>query len=130
MAAETYRQKSIELEGFGHAAPIPMACRVGPILATSAISGRDGKTGKLPEDVDGQARQAFENLKTVLAQGGLGLGDVVKVNCYVTDDKFRTEINRYWEQCYPNPEQRPARHTMVMPLRGVALQIDALAIAK
>ncbi len=128
--AEERRQKSIEVEGLGHGAPIPMGCRVGPILMTSGVGGRDAKTGKTPEDADGQARNAFANLKSVLANGGLGLGDVVKITVYVIDDKYRTEINKYWEECYPDPHKRPARHTLVMPLRGVLLQLEAFAVAK
>lgn len=125
------RQKSIDVENLHHSAPIPAASRVGPILATSGIGGRDPATGKLPEDVDGQARFAFENLKRLLEAGGMDLGDVVKITCFVTDDGFRTAINKYWTQCYPDAARRPARHTLVMPLRGgMLLQLDALAVAK
>jgi 2-iminobutanoate/2-iminopropanoate deaminase len=128
--ADERRQKSIEVEGLGHGAPIPMGCRVGPILMTSGVGGRDRKTGKTPEDADGQAHNAFDNLKAVLAAADLGLGDVVKITVYVVDDKYRNEINKYWEECYPDAHKRPARHTLVMPLRGVLLQLEAFAVAK
>ena len=128
--ADERRQKSIEVEGLGHGAPIPMGCRVGPVLMTSGVGGKDRKTGKTPEDADGQARNAFDNLKALLANAGLGLGDVVKITVYVTDDKFRNEINKYWEECYPDPHKRPARHTHVTALRGVLLQLEAFAVAK
>ena len=128
--ADVRRQQSIDIEGIAHGAPIPVASRVGNVIATSAISGRDPKTGKLAADADGQARLAFENLKTILAKGGMGLGDVVKITCFVTDDGFREAINKYWSECYPDEHKRPARHTLVLPLRGgVLLQIDALAVA-
>jgi 2-iminobutanoate/2-iminopropanoate deaminase len=128
--ADTRRQQSIEVENIGHAAPIPVASRVGSVIATSAISGRDQKTGKLAPDADGQARLAFENLKTILAKGGMGLGDVVKITCFVTDDGFRDSLNKYWNECFPDEHKRPARHTLVLPLRGgVLLQLDALAVA-
>jgi 2-iminobutanoate/2-iminopropanoate deaminase len=128
--AETRRQQSIDVEGIAHGAPIPVASRVGNVIATSAISGRDQKTGKLAPDADGQARLAFENLKTILAKGGMGLGDVVKITCFVTDDNFREQLNKYWAECYPDAHKRPARHTIVLPLRGgVLLQIDALAVS-
>jgi 2-iminobutanoate/2-iminopropanoate deaminase len=128
--AETRRQQSIDVEGIAHGAPIPVASRVGNMLATSAISGRDPKTGKVAPDADGQARLAFENLKIILAKGGMGLGDVLKVTCFVTDDNFREALNKYWLECWPDAAKRPARHTLVMPLRGgLLLQIDALAVA-
>ena len=128
--ADARRQQSIDIEGIGHSVPIPVASRVGNVIATSAISGRDPKTGKLAADADGQARLAFENLKAILAKGGMGLGDVVKITCFVTDDGFREALNKYWLECYPDAHKRPARHTLVLPLRGgVLLQIDALAVA-
>ena len=129
MTSDARRQQSIEVENIGHAAPIPVASRVGNVLATSAVSGRDQKTGKLAADADGQARLAFENLKTILAKGGMGLGDVVKLTCFVIDEAHREAINKYWLECYPDEHRRPARHTVVMPLRGgVLLQIEALAV--
>lgn len=125
------RQKSIDIEGLEHTAPIPLGCRVGPILATSGIGGRDAATGRLPEDPDRQAFHAFENLKRVLQAGGMDLGDVVKLTVFVADDAHRNAINKYWNECYPDPHRRPARHTLVMPLRGgMLIQLEALAVAK
>ncbi|HUZ73128.1 MAG TPA: RidA family protein [Stellaceae bacterium] len=130
MSSTTLRQKSIEVANIGHSAPIPTGSRVGPVLATSAIGGRDPKTGKLAPDADGQARNAFEGLKLILAEGGMGLGDVVKLDVFLVDDAHRETINKYWLECYPDPHRRPARHTVVLPLRGgVLLQISALAVA-
>jgi 2-iminobutanoate/2-iminopropanoate deaminase len=127
----TLRQQSIDIEGIAHGAPIPTGSRVGNVLATSAVSGRDAKTGKVAADADGQARLAFENLKLILAGGGMGLGDVVKVDVFVVDDAHRDAINKYWVECYPDPHKRPARHTVVMNLRGgLLLQLSALAVAE
>ena len=90
------RQKSLEVEGLGHGVPIPMGCRVGPILATSAVGGKDPVSGKLPEDMDTQTAQAFRNLGAVLAAGGLGFGDVVKVTVYLLREEDRDVVNKYW----------------------------------
>ena len=51
------RQKSIDVENLHHSAPIPAASRVGPILATSGVGGRDPATGKLCAELE----QQFEN---------------------------------------------------------------------
>jgi 2-iminobutanoate/2-iminopropanoate deaminase len=129
--ADVRRQQSIDVDGIAHGAPIPVASRVGNVIATSAISGRDPKTGKLAPDADGQARLAFENLKTILAKGGMGLGDVVKITMFLTDDGYRDALNKYWLECYPDAAKRPARHAITLPLRGgVLFQIDALAVAQ
>ncbi len=126
------RQNSIEVEGLGHgSAPIPMGCRVGNVIATSGINGKDPATGKLPEDAAGQAAGCFENLKRVLAAGGMTLGDVVKVTVYIADEAHRAAVNAPWLACFPDPHRRPARHALTLPLRGgMLVQIEALAVAK
>lgn len=125
------RQKSIEVEGLAHNAPIPAACRVGPILATSGVGGRDPATGKIPPEPERQAFHCFDNLKRILAEGGMDLGDVVKLTVFVTDEAHREAVNKYWNECYPDPHKRPARHTLVSPLRGgMLMQLEALAVAK
>jgi 2-iminobutanoate/2-iminopropanoate deaminase len=125
------RQNSIELAGLSHqTAPIPMACRVGPVLATSGIGGKNPDTDLLPPDAESQAENCFDNLRKVLAAGGMGMGDVVKVTVYVSDDVHRAAVNKPWLRHYPDPKHRPARHALVMPLRGgMLVQIEALAVA-
>ena len=125
------RQKSIEVHGLSHSsAPIPLACRIGPILATSGIGGKDPETGEMPPDASAQVVNCFENLKKVLEAGGLGMGDVVKVTVYIADETHRAAVNAPWLHHYPDPERRPARHALVMPLRGgMLVQIEALAVA-
>jgi 2-iminobutanoate/2-iminopropanoate deaminase len=125
------RQQSLEVAGLGHgSAPIPMGCRVGNVIMTSGISGKDPATGRLPEDAEAQAVLCFENLKAVLAAGGMGLGDVVKVTVYIAEEAHRAAVNAPWLACWPDPHHRPARHALTLPLRGgVKLQIEAFAVA-
>jgi 2-iminobutanoate/2-iminopropanoate deaminase len=125
------RQQSIDIEALSHNAPIPLACRVGSFLVTSAIGGKNVANGKLPAEPGEEAFHCFENLKIVLDKAGMDLGDVVKIDVLVTDEKFREVINKVWIDCYPNRQNRPARHTHTGPLRGGQLmQIIAMAIAK
>ena len=61
----------------------------------------------------------------------IDLGDVVKMTVFLTDDNNRAAINKYWNECWPDPHKRPARHSLVLPLRGgVLLQLEVLAVAK
>jgi hypothetical protein len=40
------RRKSIHIEGFSHAAPIPAACRIGNLVVSGGIHGIDPATGQ------------------------------------------------------------------------------------
>ncbi len=54
---------------------------------TLFVSGQVGigSDGSLRDGVDGQARQAIENLELVLAEAGMATADLVKLTIYLTD---------------------------------------------
>lgn len=120
--------RSIDVPGASHNAPIPAAARVGPLLCTSAVSGKDPATGALPADAAAQARNAFANLKAVLQAGGASLQDVVKFSVSIKDNAVREPLNAEWLACFPDPHDRPARHIVLQDLQhGMWLQIEVMA---
>ena len=121
--------RSINVPGASHKAPIPAAARVGNILCTSAVSGKDPESGELPADIDSQARNTFANLRAVLAAGGAGMDDVVKFSVTIKDNAVRDAVNTQWAQAFPDPHDRPARHIVVADLQhGMHLQIEVIAV--
>jgi 2-iminobutanoate/2-iminopropanoate deaminase len=123
--------RSIDLPGASHNAPIPAGARVGNILCSSAIAGKDAATGQLPEDMATQTRLAFANLRALLAAGGATLADVVKLSVTIRDNAVRDAINSEWAACFPDPHDRPARHITVHPLQhGMFLQLEVMAVLR
>jgi len=47
-----------------------------------------GADGAIPEDVEGQARLCFQAIAAILAEAGMGLGDLVRLNAYVTGTEY------------------------------------------
>jgi len=125
------RQKSIEIKGHGHKSATPMACRVGPILATSGVNGKNVKTGEISKDPDQQTKHAFVNMAAVMKEGGLDMGDIVKMTIIITDETFKDSIEKHWKKVYPDKAKSPARNTVVGPLNnGARIRLEALAVAK
>jgi 2-iminobutanoate/2-iminopropanoate deaminase len=124
------RLRSLEVPGVSHgAAPIPMGARVGNTLYSSGIPGVDPSTGKLAVDAAGQARFAFENLRALLKAGGASLEDVVRMTVYLKDNAAREHVNAQWLECFPDPHDRPARHTLMHDLQsGMLLQLEVVAV--
>lgn len=121
--------RSIHVPGASHNAPIPAAARVGNILCTSAVSGKDPITGELPADITQQARNTFINLRAVLAAGGASMQDVVKFSVTILDNRVREAVNTEWIAAFPDPHDRPARHIVVADLQhGMQLQIEVIAV--
>lgn len=123
--------RSIDVPGASHNAPIPAAARVGNLLCTSAVSGKDPATGQLPADVVAQVGHTFANLRAVLQAGGASLDDVVKFSVTIKDNAVREHLNAAWLACFPDPHDRPARHIVVQDLQhGMWLQIEVMAFVQ
>lgn len=121
--------QSIDVPGLAHKVPIPVGSRVGNVLCSSAIAGKDPATGKLAGTPADQVRLAFENLKRFLDAGGATLDQVVKLAVYVKDDSVREHINAHWLAFWPDAARRPARHVSVHDLQhGMVIQLETLAV--
>lgn len=123
------RPRSIEVAGLAHNAPIPLGARVGALVCSSGIAGKDAASGALPEDADAQVRHAFANLRAFLEAAGARLCDVCKLTVYVRDNAVRDAINREWNACFPDPADRPARHILTYDLQhGMRIQLEVMAL--
>jgi 2-iminobutanoate/2-iminopropanoate deaminase len=131
MSAPARRARSIEVPRIGHKAPIPLGARVGNLICSSGIAGKDPASGALPADGALQVEHAFANMKALLAAGGATLADVVRLSVTLADDALREAVNTHWLSCFPDPADRPARHVVVHPLaHGMALQLELLAVVQ
>jgi enamine deaminase RidA (YjgF/YER057c/UK114 family) len=66
---------------YSHSVEAPPGAR---LLAVAGQVGVDAQ-GKLAETFEGQAENAFANLAKVLADAGMGFGDVIKTTTFLTD---------------------------------------------
>ena len=132
MTPSPRRPRSIEVEGVTHgAAPIPMGARVGNMLFSSGLMGKDPATDRLPADGPAQAKFLFQNLRTLLRNGGATLDDVAHVTAFVKDNGQREALNAEWLACFPDPHDRPARHTQVADLQGgMLMQLEIVAVVQ
>jgi 2-iminobutanoate/2-iminopropanoate deaminase len=124
------RRVSIEVPGFDHDAPIPAASRVGPFLISSAVSGKEPFTGKMPDGIDAQCARMFATVRQILEIGGASSDDVVKMNVWMKDRTQRPHLNTEWLKMFPDPHSRPARHTFAAPdLPGnMLVQCEVIAV--
>ena len=122
-------RRSIHIDPVRHAAPIPMAAKVGNLLMTSGILGADPATGEMAEGPEAQARFCFENMRRILSAAGGSLGDVVHVTVFVKDHSYRQAVNVPWLELFPDENDRPARHTLKAELPGtLEVQLEVVAV--
>lgn len=126
----TKKGRSLEVAGVTHGnAPIPMGARVGNMIFSSGIMGKDPATDTLPEGVELQAKFAFDNMISLLAAGGATLDHLARMTVIIKDESARPAVNAQWLKHFPDPHDRPARHTVVHDLRGgMLLQLEVIAV--
>jgi 2-iminobutanoate/2-iminopropanoate deaminase len=84
------------------------------------------ETESVPDGFEDQVRQTFENLRTILEAAGSGLGDVVKVNAYVTDLTRFARFNEVYREFFA--QDPPARTTVGADLLGILVEVDCVAV--
>ena len=112
----------------GRPLPFSSAVRIGDILYLSGQMGfRDD--GTLADGMEGQARQALENVRAVLDSAGLGFRDVFHCTVMLADMAQWADFNKVYLEYFSDPlPTRSAFGANVLALGGlVELECQAYA---
>lgn len=86
---------------YSHGIEVPERSR---LVFCSGQLGIDA-AGNFPADCGGQAELCFSNIAAILAEAGLGLADIVRINAYVTGREhlapYMAIRNRLFAEPYP-----------------------------
>jgi 2-iminobutanoate/2-iminopropanoate deaminase len=106
-----------------------MGVRIGNLVFSSGIMGKDPADDSLPEDPARQAELMFQHVRTLLEVAGASLDDVAHVTVFLKDDAYREHLNREWLKAFPDERDRPARHTLLWNLPGrMLIQCELVAV--
>lgn len=124
------RRRSVNGGQPRHENPIPNASRIGSIVMSSVIGGADPATRELPASLEEQVANVFRCIRHDIEAAGGTLDDIIKVTFWVKDPLTqRAALNAEWVRAFPDPESRPARHTLTLPAGSRALvQADFTAV--
>lgn len=91
----------------------------------------DPATGKLAaEDIGGQARQVFENIKTVLEELDLSMADILKTTVFLTDLGAFGAVNEIYAEYFgPDYPARSCVQVSALPM-GAMIEVEAVASLK
>ncbi len=102
----------------------------GDTIYLSGQIGLDPDTMQMIDGIDAQIHQVFNNLRAVATASGGDLGDIVKLNIFLTDlDNFalvNEVMASYFVQPYP---ARAAVGVKALP-RGALIEMDAIMIVQ
>jgi len=124
------RRRSVNGSRARHENPIPNASRIGNIVVSSVIGGANPGTRDLPPTLEQQVANVFAHIRHDIEAAGGTLDDIIKVTFWVKDPvNQRAALNDEWVKAFPDPEARPARHTLTLPPESRALvQADFMAV--
>jgi len=112
--------------------PYSQAVQVGDLVFLSGQLGVNPETGDFAQGgVEAQTRQAFENIKAVLAEAGLTMDNVVKTTVFLQDMNDFAAMNGVYvtyftEGSYP---ARSAVQVAKLP-KGGLVEIESIACVK
>lgn len=95
------------------------------------VSGQGARTpdGKIPGAFEAQARQSFENVKTIVEAAGLTMEHIVYTHVYLADASNYDAMNKVWAQYFSHgiPPARATVGVFQMPT-GTPIEINAVAV--
>lgn len=119
----------IEIPGLSHNAPIPLGTKIGNMVFSSGISGKDPETGVLHQDPDRQAEVLFRNISKFMELAGGAPENIGHMTVFLKEERYRESINKEWVKMFPKENDRPARHAVKGDLRGEMLfQVELIAV--
>jgi reactive intermediate/imine deaminase len=99
----------------------------GEMVFISGQAGVDPRTREAPKDFEAQARQAFENVASIVAAAGLAMSDIAKTTIYLTDPTLFETLNAVFEEYFPASPPTRAVPITLLP-KGLLISIEAIAV--
>ncbi len=103
--------------------------RVGDVLYVSGQVGfKPGTTELAGDDIEVQTRQVLENIKSILANAGYEMSDVVQSTVYLKDMNDFTKMNQIYGTCFVQGRY-PTRTTVEVSNLPRKAKIEITAVA-
>jgi 2-iminobutanoate/2-iminopropanoate deaminase len=109
--------------------PFAQAVWAGDLLYASGQVGQDPATGTMVAGgIEGETRQAFENLRRVLTAAGLGFEHVIKAHVFLADIDDFAAMNAIYGTIFDAPF--PARTTVQVARLALDARVEIDVIAR
>jgi 2-iminobutanoate/2-iminopropanoate deaminase len=122
-------RRSIQIPGVAHGPGRPAGSRIGNLIYSANLTGRDPETRELADLPADQIGQLFQTMVRFLHAAGATVDDVLKVDITVTDPSYRDFVNDEWSKLFTDEESLPARKVTISPLNGSLIaELEVIAV--
>lgn len=104
------------------------AIAVGDFVFVSGTLPLDPATGKMPDDIKDQAKQALDNITVILDEAGTSMKKVAKATIFLADIGDFAAVNEIYSTYFTAPY--PARCCVAVKdiPRGAKVEIEVIAV--
>jgi 2-iminobutanoate/2-iminopropanoate deaminase len=126
MAIKFHNPKSVSLAGkYSLGAEVPQGARLFYVSGQVGVDSR----GKLQVGIDKQVEQVWKNIAQVLKSAGMGFGDIVKVNVFLTDSRFVVPYRAVRDRFFPAPPYPASTLLIVAGLADPGMLVEVEVVA-
>ena len=112
----------------GAIGPYSQAIEANGMVFVSGQLPIDAATGQMAEGIEGQARQSLENIKHILEEAGLTMGNIAKTTVFLQDMSLFAGMNgvyaTYFDGAFP---ARSAVAVKALP-KDALVEIECIAV--
>lgn len=99
--------------------------------AARALDSETMQRERAATSIADETKICLERLARVLGQAGCGLEDIVKINCYLSDDSYRSEFWKTYDEAFADISTQAVRLTQVVGIAcGCRVELDAVAVRR
>jgi 2-iminobutanoate/2-iminopropanoate deaminase len=123
-------RRAIHLAGIGHGPGRPAGSRIGNIVVSASLVGRDPESGEISNDPAEQIQQLFETMVRFLDAADVTVDDVIRVNVTLSLPEYRELLNVEWAKYFNDEESLPTRKATIATLPGsIIAELELMAVA-
>lgn len=112
------------------AGPYSQATKYNGVVYVSGTMPIDPKTGEVaPGGIEGQARQALDNLGEVLKEAGSSFDDVLKTTVFIRNMDDFAIVNAIYSEYFVNDAPARSCFAVVQLPKNVLFEIECIAAA-
>jgi enamine deaminase RidA (YjgF/YER057c/UK114 family) len=126
MAIKFHNPKSVSLAGkYSLGAEVPEGARLYYVSGQVGVDSR----GKLQAGIEKQCEQVWKNIAQVLKSAGMGYGDIVKVNVFLTDSRFIVPYRTVRDRFFPDAPYPASTLLIVQGLADPGMLVEVEVVA-
>ncbi len=129
-AQRTPGRRHIVMPGADPRLPYSNGVLVGNTLYLAGAIGIDRTTGRPPDDIDQEIRNVLDQLKAVLAEGGMTMDDLVTVQVFCPDLSLYGKFNDIYRTYFTGPPPARAFVGSGPLLRGGHFEVQGIAVKR